>query len=278
MKARKKKVIILVFFITFLFGLSTPLIASSYKAFLVEKVFGYSKLLITDGYSRYIIDHNYECFSSDFYEGQSILIDTYFSPGFWDTILVDGPFGTKTCKVSSSKQVNLKKYYVDLVIDGKNEIIVEGKYGDKYLVEYGIGCLSMWRYEWKYIDIDIGGSFLDGIGDRIYLFDSNNDCMVWNVQAVSDYSPGIVLPPRDGTSLIPPPTSTPTPSPRPTATPTLRPTPTPTLKPTATLSPTPTPSPKVKGEATEPDIQPFSFQWWMLIPLTLLLVFIFSWK
>ena len=43
------------------------------------------------------------------------------------------------------------------------------------------------------IDIDIGGSFLDGIGDRIYLFDSGRDCKVWDADELSssnNYSSG----------------------------------------------------------------------------------------
>lgn len=182
-----------------LFFLSLPILsieAANYKAFLVEKVFGYDKLLITDGYSQYILDYNFECSSFDFDEGKTIWIDTYFSPGFFDTIIVETLFDTKTCKVSSSEEVNLKQYFVVSVIDNKDEVIVEDKYGDKYLVEYGIGCgLSFWRYEGKYIDIDIGGTFLDGIGDRIYLFDSDDDCKVWDAEELSsDYlspsSPG----------------------------------------------------------------------------------------
>ncbi|MCM8820138.1 MAG: EB domain-containing protein [Candidatus Omnitrophica bacterium] len=160
--------------------------AANYKSFLVERVFGYDKLLITDGFSQYIISYGFGCSSFDFSEGQTIWIDTYFSPSLFNTILVKGVFDTKTCDITDSKEVNLKQYFVVSVIDKKDESIVEDKYGDKYLVEYGIGCgLSMWRYEGKYIDIDIGGSFLDGISDRIYLFDSDKDCKVWDAQELS---------------------------------------------------------------------------------------------
>ena len=66
---------------------------------------------------------------------------------------------------------NLKQYYVVAEFSSDYKIIVEDSWGDKYLVEYGIGCLSMWRYENKTIYIDVSG-WLDGIGDEIYLFDS----------------------------------------------------------------------------------------------------------
>jgi hypothetical protein len=73
-------------------------------------------------------------------------------------------------------------------------------------VEYGIGCgLSMWRYEGKTIDIDIGGSFLDGIGDRIYLFDSGRDCKVWDAKDLGSSGGGF----SGGSTYIPPAPTTP---------------------------------------------------------------------
>lgn len=86
---------------------------------------------------------------------------------------------------STAQSANLKKYYVVKELSSDYKIIVEDAYGDQYLVEYGIGCLSMWRYEGKYIHIDVGGAFLDGIGDRIYLFDSDADCRVFDVDELS---------------------------------------------------------------------------------------------
>lgn len=103
-----------------------------------------------------------------------------------------------------SNASNLKKYYVikDLYSDYK--IIVEDSYGDQYLVEYGIGCLSMWRYEGKYIYIDVGGAFLDGIGDTIYLFDSDDDCRVWDVDELSSgIGGGYYTPPTNLSKICP---------------------------------------------------------------------------
>lgn len=163
--------------------------AATYKSFIVEEVIGSDKLLITDGSSYYLITYSFfGCSSWDFSSGKVIYIDTYFSPSLFNKILVEGFSDTKTCDISNSEDLNLKKYYVDSVIDSKDNVIVIDKYGTKYLVEYGIGCLSMWRYEGKNIDIDIGGSFLDGIGDRIYLFNSDDDCKVWDADEVSSGS------------------------------------------------------------------------------------------
>jgi hypothetical protein len=154
------------------------------KAFIVEKS-GSDKILISDGFSQYVIEHDYNCYSSDFYDGMTFYIDTFYSPGWGDTIIIPGYF-SKTCNVTNSTQVNIKRYYVDKVIDSNDKIIVTDNYGTQYLVEYGLGCgLSMWRYEGKTIDIDIGGAFLDGIRDRIYLFDSGRDCKVWDADELS---------------------------------------------------------------------------------------------
>jgi len=154
------------------------------KAFVVEKS-GSDKILISDGISQYVIEHDFNCYSSDFYDGMVFYIDTFYSPSWGDIIIIPGYFN-KICDVTNATQVNTKRYYVDKVIDSDDKIIVTDKYGTQYLVEYGLGCgLSMWRYEGKTIDIDIGGAFLDGIRDRIYLFDSGRDCKVWDTDELS---------------------------------------------------------------------------------------------
>lgn len=159
-------------------------VAYAAKGFVVEKG-GSDKVLITDGYSEYVIEHDYSCYSSNFYDGATIYIDTSYSPSYGDKIIIPG-YSNTVCEVTSSDDVNIKRYYVDDVFDSEDKIIVTDKNSDRFLVEYGIGCgLSMWRYEGKTIDIDIGGSFLDGIGDRIYLFDSGRDCKVWDVEELS---------------------------------------------------------------------------------------------
>lgn len=189
-KIKKNTVYFSALILFLLLAPSVFVMAVNYKAYIVEKVFSYDKLLITDNFSQYIITYGFGCSSFDFHEGQTILIDTYFSPSSFDTIIVESIFDTKTCRINDSKEVNLKQYFVSSVIDNKDEIVVEDKFGDKYLVEYGIGCgLSMWRYEGKYIDIDIGGSFLDGIGDRIYLFDSDDDCKVLEANELTGITP-----------------------------------------------------------------------------------------
>lgn len=195
-------------------GNASFVLAANFKSFVIEKV-GSDKILINDGSQQYILEHNYECYDSDFLEGAIVYIDTFIYPSYGNTILITGLFGNKTCEVTSADQVNIKKYFVDKVIDSKDEIIVTDSKGIQYLVEYGLGCgLSMWRYEGKVVDINIGGSFLDGIGDRMYLFDSGRDCKIWDADEIGNnsYSPPY-SPPYSPQTYTPPPSSYQTPKP-----------------------------------------------------------------
>src|SRR3989344_1290683 len=106
------------------------------------------------------------------------------------------------CLLSSgiAEADSFKRYYVTKVLDSDDKIIVEDSWGDKYIVEYGIGCLSMWRYEDEYIHINVGGAFLDGIGDTIYLLDSDDECRVWDAEELDSgsggyyYAPPVIIP------------------------------------------------------------------------------------
>lgn len=189
LKENRLKLIILILVVSSFLLPFQRLNAASYKSFVVEEVIGSDKILITDGSFHYLITYSFfDCSSFDFSYGKVIYIDTYLTPSLFNKILVEGFSDTKTCDISDAEDLNLKKYYVDSVISSKDEIVVMDKYGTKYLVEYGIGCSSMWRHEGKNIDIDIGGSFLDGIGDRIYLFSSDDDCKVWDADEISSES------------------------------------------------------------------------------------------
>lgn len=176
-----------IFTVSSIYLMGDVYIALAAKGFVVEKG-GSDKVLVTDGISQYVIEHDYNCYDSDFYDGATIYIDSYYTPSYGDKIIIPG-YSNKVCEVTSADEVNIKRYDVDNVFDSEDKIIVSDKSGTQFLVEYGLGCgLSMWRYEGKTIDIDIGGSFLDGIGDRIYLFDSGRDCKVWDADEISSGS------------------------------------------------------------------------------------------
>ena len=139
-------------------------------------------VVVSDGSSSYKVNYSFDCYSSSFREGDTIYIDSYFSPSYGDKIIVDSLYGDDVCEVVSSETLDLKLFKVVEVLDSSDNVILEDKYGTQYLVEYGIGCLSMWRYANKTIHVDVGGSFLDGISDDLYLFDSEDDCRVWDAE------------------------------------------------------------------------------------------------
>jgi len=89
---------------------------------------------------------------------------------------------------------DVERIYIEDLLDDDRAIISD-KYGDKYMIEYGIGCLSIWRYEDDYVYIE-KGSFIDGIGDTIYLPDEDGDCRVWDAEEIDNshsyYSPPII--------------------------------------------------------------------------------------
>jgi hypothetical protein len=80
---------------------------------------------------------------------------------------------------------DLEEYTLEKDLED-DHILVSDKYGTQYVVEYGVGCLGMWRHEGETIHIDVGGAFLDGIGDTIYLLDDDDTCRVWEADEVED--------------------------------------------------------------------------------------------
>ena len=48
-------------------------IAFAAKGFIVEKG-GSNKILVTDGISQYVIEHDYNCYNSDFYDGRLFIL------------------------------------------------------------------------------------------------------------------------------------------------------------------------------------------------------------
>lgn len=205
MVGRKLQINKLFFFVYVLFFFLP--ISNVYAGYFVVENTGEDVIVVNNGYSQYIVEYNYECYSSDFFEGDTIYIDSSYTPMYGDTIVTSG-YSKKTCEVTDAEDVNLKKYFVEEVLDNDDKIIVADKLGDSYLVEYGLGCgLSFWRYEGKTIDIDIGGAFLDGIGDQIYLLDDGDDCKVWDAEELSGSYSGGSTSSYSGTYTPPPPTT-----------------------------------------------------------------------
>lgn len=158
--------------------------AANYKTYVVIAEADYGEIVISDGYDFYLLDYGYGCYGSDFSVGETIWIDAFLYPSFYDEILVHGTFDYKTCNVTSAEELDLEDYYVHAV-DGY-DVILEDEWGDLYSVELGAGCSSIWLYEDKWVTIDT--SYLDGYGDTMYLLDRGDSCSLWSVEEISTSS------------------------------------------------------------------------------------------
>jgi hypothetical protein len=69
-----------------------------------------------------------------------------------------------------------------------NAIIITHN-GDAYLIEKGVGCLSLWRYEGKSVLINSPGIFL-GTGSELLILDLGQKCRVWNPEYLGSVKEG----------------------------------------------------------------------------------------
>jgi len=77
-----------------------------------------------------------------------------------------------------------EKVYLKKVMDSDYKAIIERSNGDMYLIEYGVGVLSLWRYEDKYAYIDSPGLFA-GTGSTIVLPDIDQEAHIWNCEEMN---------------------------------------------------------------------------------------------
>ena len=71
----------------------------------------------------------------------------------------------------------------------KDKLVVARKDGSTYLVEKGMGCLSVAQYEGRQVVIDSPGRFL-GVGSRLLLPNAEQDCQIWQARPVDPSSVG----------------------------------------------------------------------------------------
>jgi len=63
--------------------------------------------------------------------------------------------------------------------------IIQRKNGDQYLIQYGIGVLSIWRYEGRSAVVESPGLFL-GVGSKLILPESDQTARIWNAARIGD--------------------------------------------------------------------------------------------
>lgn len=90
--------------------------------------------------------------------------------------------------------------YVQKTID--DQAIIVRRNGDAYLIEKGVGCLSLWRCEGKIVLIGSPGIFL-GVGSQLLIPDLGQKRRIWNSEYLG--SAGTSSPPPSGAPKRPPP-------------------------------------------------------------------------
>lgn len=60
-----------------------------------------------------------------------------------------------------------------------DQAIITRSNGESFLIEKGIGCLSLWRYEGKEVLINSPGFFL-GVGSSLLIPELDQQCRIWN--------------------------------------------------------------------------------------------------
>lgn len=94
----------------------------------------------------------------------------------------------------STVHAGVEAVLVNKAMDDK-AIVVRAN-GDRFLIEKGIGCLSLWRYEGKRVYIDSPGLFL-GVGSKLLILDAEQQCRIWNSESLSSESARpTIQPPR----------------------------------------------------------------------------------
>lgn len=76
--------------------------------------------------------------------------------------------------------------------------------GDTYLIEKGVGCLSLRRYEGKRVYISSPGLFL-GVGSSLLIPDADQQCRIWNSELIGAESPKRASQPPRGSPPVPAP-------------------------------------------------------------------------
>ncbi len=69
------------------------------------------------------------------------------------------------------------------VMDSNCRAIIQRRNGEMYLIEYGVGVISIWRYEGKAVLINSPGLFC-GVGSSIILPDADQKARIWNAEEI----------------------------------------------------------------------------------------------
>lgn len=82
---------------------------------------------------------------------------------------------------------SLEKVLLKKVMDTDYKAIIVRSNGEMYLIEYGVGVISLWLYEGRYIHIYSPGIFA-GVGSKIMLLDKDREARIWNSEYIGQES------------------------------------------------------------------------------------------
>lgn len=147
-------------------------------------------------------------------------------------MLVGGLFSKRTVLVGlvvalsflvalPSQAGSFEAVYLLKVMDLEDKAVVVRANGDMYLIEYGIGVLSIWRYEGKTVYI-YSPTLFAGIGSKIILPERDQEARIWNSEYLGNYY-GSLAPAPPPAPVAPPASPSPQPSPAPPPSPDTKP-------------------------------------------------------
>jgi hypothetical protein len=85
--------------------------------------------------------------------------------------------------VASSAYANVEAVYVRKVLDSSDQVIIQRRNSEVWLLEYGVGVISIWQYEGKVVLIKSPGLFA-GVGSEIILPDDDEDAPIWSSEEI----------------------------------------------------------------------------------------------
>jgi hypothetical protein len=85
--------------------------------------------------------------------------------------------------LTSSVQAGVEAVYVRKVLDSRDQVIVQRRNGEVWLLEYGVGVIRIWRYEGEAILVKSPGIF-GGFGSEIILTDDDETALIWNAEEI----------------------------------------------------------------------------------------------
>lgn len=134
--------------------------------------------LVSDGSSDWLIDPSYSCSISSSDVGDTIYINTAYSPSYGEEIYYDGIYGDQYCEVSNSPtELNFQSYAILDYLSSDGLLITDG--ADYWIVDTSYSCSFSSVNENGTIYVD---STAPAYGDAVYLYSSYNSqfCTVSN--------------------------------------------------------------------------------------------------